>query len=211
MVPQKPVLLHASVAQNLDPFEQHPPASLVEVLRDVGLLDVLHSSMHNQAKQPASATPQLCADDESSLTAPLLSADNQGMEPAQDHETIGMHSSCEHAVLDLQLGGAGVSLSSAQQQLLCLARALLQQPSVMCLDEVSAHLSATEQSVLEAVIARRLKGVTTVRVTHDRGCLQNCHYIGILSTGVMQFGPAEDMLIHLMRASNLELTDASAA
>jgi ABC-type protease/lipase transport system fused ATPase/permease subunit len=77
----------------------------------------------------------------------------------------------------------------------------------MCLDEVSAHLSTTERSVLESVIARRLEGVTTVRLTHDRSCLSTLDYIGLLSTGCMQFGPADEMLMHLMCASGLELID----
>jgi ABC-type multidrug transport system fused ATPase/permease subunit len=209
VVPQKPVLLCGTVAVNLDPFEQHAPESLIHVLQDVGLLDVLQSFIAQQAKQPAHATPHHVHDAESSLTTPLLSAHHQeAREPIQGHESIGMHSRCEHTVLNLQLGVTAVNLSLAQQQLLCLARALLQKPSVMCLDEVGAHLSAKEQSVLESVVSRRLKGVTTLRLTHDRSCLSTLDYIGILSTGFLQFGPAEEMLMHLMHASDLELTDS---
>lgn len=209
MVPQRPVLLCGTVAQNLDPFQQRTPNDLVDVLRDLGLLDVLHECCNEQAKQRGPVAPQPSLDAEPAVTAPLLQRAHQRTGREEGGESMRMHSGCEsdarHAVLGVEMGAAGVCLSAAQQQLLCLARALVQQPSVMCLDEVSAHLSTAEQAVLESVIARRLKGVTTVRVTHDRGCLQSCHYIGILSTGVMHFGPVEDMRAQLMRSSDLEL------
>ena len=166
VVPQRPVLLHGTVAQNLDPFEQRTPDDLVDVLGDLGLLDMLQECCDEQAKQHGTQ-PLL---DESSLTAPLLRGEGQRIEPEEGSEAVQVHRGCgreaRHAVLGVQMGAGGVCLSSAQQQLLCLARALVQQPSVMCLDEVSAHLSAAEQVALEGVIARRLKGVTTVRVTH---------------------------------------------
>lgn len=195
VVPQKPVLMCGSVALNLDPFEQHTTSSLIDALRDVGLLDELLASSSCMQDQPQHHTsPHRGADSESDLTTPLL---RSGDRPSAVHT--------HEQLLQLQIGGSAVSLSSAQQQLLCLARALLQSPSIMCLDEVSAHLSATGRAMLEAVIARKLRGLTTVRVTHDRSCLDDCDYIGVLSTGVMCFGPTEEMLKSMAQCTDLEL------
>ncbi len=62
--------------------------------------------------------------------------------------------------LDTLLGDRGVTLSGGQRQRLCLARALLAQPSLLVLDDATSALDAvTERVVLDNI--RRLR--------HDRG------------------------------------------
>lgn len=59
--------------------------------------------------------------------------------------------------LDTPLGDRGVTLSGGQRQRLCLARALLGAPDILCLDDATSALDAlAEQRVLDNM--RRLRG-----------------------------------------------------
>jgi ABC-type multidrug transport system fused ATPase/permease subunit len=68
--------------------------------------------------------------------------------------------------LDYLIAEDGSGLSAGQKQRLCLARAMLNQPHVLVLDEASANLdAATEDEIAESV--RGLRGVcTTIVVSH---------------------------------------------
>lgn len=75
--------------------------------------------------------------------------------------------------LQFRLSENGAGLSAGQQQRICLARALLNEPYLLILDEVSANLDAqTEDEIADAVhaIGRRC---TIVVVTHRPGMLKH--------------------------------------
>jgi ABC-type sulfate/molybdate transport systems ATPase subunit len=60
-------------------------------------------------------------------------------------------------------------LSSGERQRLALARALLQAPQALLLDEPTAALDEEARGVVEGILRRRLQdGVSILMVTHDR-------------------------------------------
>ena len=94
-------------------------------------------------------------------------------------------------------GQAVGSLSGGQQQRIALARAVVDRPSVLLLDE---PLSALDRSLRQAMqvelrLLQQELGVTTVLVTHDQEeALSLADRIVIMSAGrVEQIGTAEDV------------------
>jgi ATP-binding cassette subfamily B protein len=81
--------------------------------------------------------------------------------------------------LDTRIGEQGLSLSGGQRQRLALARAVLGRPRVLVLDDPLSALDVHTEALVEAALARVLRGVTALLVVHrpstialaDRVCL----------------------------------------
>ena len=72
--------------------------------------------------------------------------------------------------LDTRVGEIGRHLSGGERQRISLARALLRQPALMILDEVTAALDAASESAIGATI-ERLRGRTTFVILGHRPAL----------------------------------------
>lgn len=57
-----------------------------------------------------------------------------------------------------------VVVGAGQQQLLCLARVLLQRPSILCLDECTANVDASTAHIMQDLIAAHLRHATILQV-----------------------------------------------
>ncbi len=69
--------------------------------------------------------------------------------------------------LDAQLGDDGFGLSAGQRARLALARALLTDADLICLDEPTAHIAPQSRDLIYDVIRALAGSVRTIVVTHD--------------------------------------------
>lgn len=143
VVPQRPVLFAGSLAGNLDPSGVLPAAKLMQALADVQLLPALR---HRAARLawpsalPAAEGLEHCAARAASAADGLEFASAQRREAgsaatnsvtAEAREDWSAHGSqrLAAAILRQPVTGARHALPLAQQQQLCIARALLQEPA----------------------------------------------------------------------------------
>lgn len=110
-----------------------------------------------------------------------------GAEPLQSVvvEAPGAEAVNVGAVLAMQVGGqrGGVGLSAGQQQLLCLARMLLQAKSIVLLDECTSSVDAATSAVMRRVMAAQLRGCTVLHIAHDLRAIQDYDRVLVMDCG----------------------------
>ena len=94
------------------------------------------------------------------------------------------------------LGEKGTTLSGGQKQRLSLARALITNPDVLLLDDVTSALDAETERKIQETLSRILQGKTAVIVSQRVSMARRCHRICVVSDGlVAEFGTHEELLL----------------
>ena len=76
--------------------------------------------------------------------------------------------------LDTHLGLRGQTLSGGELQRLAIARALVRDPSVLVLDEVTNHLDAEARASFEKLLRELAPGRIVLLVSHDDAIIDLC-------------------------------------
>ncbi len=96
---------------------------------------------------------------------------------------------------DTVVGEGGIDLSGGEKQRLAIARAILNDPPVLILDEATSAVdSQTEKSIQEA-IANLVKGRTTIAIAHRLATLRNADRLIVIENGQMvEQGTHEELM-----------------
>jgi ABC-type multidrug transport system fused ATPase/permease subunit len=84
------------------------------------------------------------------------------------------------------VGERGASLSAGQRQLVCLARAIVCNPSIMILDEATSNVDTNTERIMQASLRDLSRGRTCVVIAHRLSTITHADRIVILEHGKIE-------------------------
>jgi ATP-binding cassette subfamily B protein len=97
--------------------------------------------------------------------------------------------------LDTVVGDRGYRLSGGEKQRIALARLLLKAPSVVVLDEATAHLDSESEAAVQRALKTALAGRTSLVIAHRLSTIREADQILVVDAGrVVEAGRHADLL-----------------
>lgn len=108
---------------------------------------------------------------------------------------LGTLATRREALLDEEIGMRGLALSGGERQRFALARALLQRPRLLILDEATSQLDGVNERAFQDVVARAARRCTVLVVAHRISTVAEADQIVVLDAGAVRASGTHDELV----------------
>jgi ATP-binding cassette subfamily C protein LapB len=107
---------------------------------------------------------------------------------------------------DMLIGERGDSLSGGQRQSIAIARALINQPAILLLDEPSSNLDNQSEAALKRRLSRMADGKTMLLVTHRTSLLELVDRLIVIDGGRIVADGAREQVIQAVKEGRIGRT-----
>lgn len=110
---------------------------------------------------------------------------------------VGVHDFIEQLPggYDYQVMERGATLSVGQRQLISFVRAMVQNPTIIVLDEATSSVDSETEELIQAAIEKLMKGRTAIVIAHRLSTIQHADQIVVLDKGrIQEIGTHEVLL-----------------
>ena len=96
---------------------------------------------------------------------------------------------------DTRIGERGARLSAGERQRIAIARAILNDPGILILDEATSSVDTETEQLIQEALERLVKGRTTFAIAHRLSTLKNASRLLVLDEGkVKEFGTHDELM-----------------
>ncbi|GAB1195950.1 hypothetical protein APSETT444_005215 [Aspergillus pseudonomiae] len=181
IIPQHPVLFRGTVRSNLDPFGEYDDAALAGALQAVGWYQ-------DRDSEASPGSPLRSSSDRDSLV-------EEGVDT--EHDYLLMEKGTENP-LDQPVADCGENLSQGQQQLLCLARAIIRRPKILVMDEATSSVDSSTDDLIQRSLRSALGQYQTtfLVIAHRLKTIADSDMVLVMDDGmIVESGSPKELLL----------------
>lgn len=164
LIPQDPYLMEATLRFNIDPFDEYSDEEVLSVLSRTSIIQSLSKSIREKAETKESNNTN--AQKRSQLAIIQKNDPSQPFKSQKRGVKNSQNNSRNQAILNFQIKSGGTNLSQGQKQLVCIARAIVQKPKILLMDEATANIDKKTEQVIQDLIETDLSNSTVITIAH---------------------------------------------